>query len=74
MREYEVSIEAINPCGGSKYARREILEIEAESPESYVKANAVFPILDVAKHADGTVTITTGDGHGYITTYTFTEF
>ena len=74
MHEYELSIEAINPCGGSKYARREILEVEAESPESYVKANAIFPILDVTEQTDGTVIITTGDGHGYITKYTFTEF
>ena len=73
MHEYELSIESINPCGGSKYARREILEVEAESPESYVKANAIFPILDITEAADGSVIITTGDGHGYITKYTFTE-
>ena len=73
MHEYEVSIEAINPCGGSKHARREILEIQAESPESYVRANAIFPILDITEAADGSVVITTGDGHGYITRYVFTE-
>ena len=73
MKEYELSIEAINPCGGSKYARREILEVEAESPESYVRANATFPILDMTQAADGSTVITTGDGHGYITKYIFTE-
>lgn len=72
MKEYELCIESMNPCGGSQYARREILEIEAESPESYVKANAPMPILDVAETDEGTV-ITTGDGHGYMTRYLFTE-
>lgn len=72
MKEYELCIEAMNPCGGSQYARREILEIEAESPEAYVKANAPMPILDVADFGGSTV-ITTGDGHGYITRYLFTE-
>ena len=72
MHEYELCIESINPCGGSEYARREILEVEAESPEAYVKANAPLPILDISE-ADGTVIITTGDGHGYITRYMFTE-
>ena len=72
MKEYELCIEAMNPCGGSQYARREILEIEAESPESYVKANAPLPILEVAV-ANGSTVITTGDGAGYITRYLFTE-
>ena len=31
MKEYELCIEAMTPCGGSKHARREILEVEAES-------------------------------------------
>ena len=37
MKEFELCIEAMTPCGGSKHARREILEVEAESPEGYVK-------------------------------------
>ena len=72
MHEYELCIESINPCGGSEYARREILEVEAESPEAYVKANAPLPIIDITE-ADGSTIITTGDGHGYITRYMFTE-
>ena len=72
MKEYELCIEAMNPCGGSQYAQRQILEIEAESPESYVKANAPMPIIDVAEFGDNII-ITTGDGHGYITRYMFTE-
>lgn len=73
MREYELCIEAMTPCGGSKHARREILEVETESPEAYVKANALFPILEITESRDGSVIITTGDGKGYLTRYTFTE-
>ena len=47
MNEYEVIIEEINPCGGETYARKEIIEVEAESPESYVRTNARFPILEI---------------------------
>lgn len=72
MKEYELCIESMNPCGGSQYARREILEVEAESPEAYVRANAPLPIVDVAE-AGGSTIITTGDGVGYITRYIFTE-
>ena len=36
MNEYEVIIEEITPCGGETYARKEIIEVEAESPEAYV--------------------------------------
>ena len=63
MQEYELCIEAMTPCGGSKHARREILEVETDSPEAYVQENAMFPILDVAACED-MIIITTGDGHG----------
>ena len=33
MRDYEVLIETINPCGGEAHAKQEFLEIQAESPE-----------------------------------------
>lgn len=72
MKEYELCIEVMTPCGGSKHAQRQILEVEAESPESYVKATAPLPIIDVADFGGSTI-ITTGDGHGYITRYLFTE-
>ena len=72
MKEYELCIEAMTPCGGSKYARREILEVETDDPVAYVKANAQFPILDVADAGD-LIIITTGDGHGYVTRYSFTR-
>ncbi len=71
MEEYELLIEAINPCGGSAHATRTILEIETDDPERYVRENAVFPIIDTGKNSDGDLVITTGDGKGYITKYTF---
>lgn len=71
MEEYELLIEAVNPCGGSAHATRTILEIETDDPEGYVRENAVFPIMDIGKNSDGDLVITTGDGKGYITKYTF---
>ena len=71
MNEYEVIIEEINPCGGETYARKEILEVEAESPESYVRANGKFPILEIITQNDGSVLIVTGNDSGYFTRYTF---
>jgi hypothetical protein len=37
MKEYEILVETINPCGGEAHAKKEILEAECESPESYVQ-------------------------------------
>ena len=54
MKEYELLIETLNPCGGERHAGKEFLEIEAESPEAYVQANAVFPITDSGKNASAT--------------------
>lgn len=73
MNEYEVFIEDVNPCGGSQHAKKEIIEVEAESPESYVKENGRFPIIDITENADGDTVITTGDGNGNFVKYTFSE-
>ncbi len=73
MNEYEVFIEDINACGGEQYAKKELIEIEADSPEAYVKENGRFPILDISENADGDTVITTGDGNGNFVRYTFTE-
>lgn len=73
MNEYEVLIETVNPCGGEAHANKEFLEIEAESPEAYVAQNARYPVLDAGKNSAGDTVITTGDGHGSIVRYTFTE-
>ena len=73
MKEYEIFIETINPCGGTKHAQNEFVEAEAESPEAYVKENGRFPILETVENPSGDITITTGDSKGYIIRYTFTE-
>lgn len=71
MNEYEVLVEDINPCGGAQYAKKEIIEVEADSPEAWVKENGRFPIMDMARNAGGDTVITTGDGKGNIIRYTF---
>lgn len=73
MHLYEVFLEDMNPCGGSQYAKKEFIEVQAESPEAYVQANGRFPIMEITKNADGDTVITTGDGKGYIVKYTFSE-
>ena len=73
MREFEILIEDINPCGGSQFAKREIIEAEAESPEPYVAANGRFPVIDQRVNPSADIVITTGDGHGNLVKYTFTE-
>ena len=71
MNEYEVIIEEINPCGGEKYANKQIIEIEAESPNAYVAENGRFPVIDKTEMSNGDVIIVTGDGSGNIVRYTF---
>lgn len=73
MNEYEVFVETIDPCGGEKHAKKELIEVEAESPEAYVQAQGRFPILDVARNQRGDTVITTGDGRGSLVRYTFSE-
>ena len=71
MNEYEVFVEDINSCGGEKYAKKEVLEIEAESPEAYVRAKGRLPIMDITEKANGDTVIITGDGKGNMVRYTF---
>lgn len=73
MNEYEVFIEDINPCGGTQYGKKDLIEIIVESPEAYVKANGRFPIMEMTTNSSGDTVITTGDGKGNIVRYTFTE-
>ena len=74
MKEYEVTTEYINPCGGSEYAIREIFEIETDDPAEYVRQEGRFPIMEVTTDKNGDLLIITGDGNGYFLRYTFTEF
>ena len=73
MKEYEILIETINPCGGEAHAKREIIEAKAESPEAYVKAKTRYPVIDHVQEPDGDTRIVTGDGAGSMVRYPFTE-
>ena len=73
MKEYEILIETVNPCGGERHAKKEIVEAGCESPEAYVKGNAPYPVMDTTKSAAGDMLIITGDGKGSMVRYTFTE-
>ena len=73
MKDYEVYVEESTPCGGSKYAKRQFLEVEADSPEAYVRENGKWPILDISRNCDGDLVITTGDCAGNLIKYTFSE-
>ena len=72
MKEYEVVVEDINPCGGARYGKKEFLEVEAETPEAYVRENAKWPVIDISR-VNGDTVITTGDGSGNLIRYTFSE-
>lgn len=73
MNEYEVFLEDITSCGGPKYAKKTIIEVEAESPEAYVKENGRYPIINVSEDEAGDTVILTGDGNGNFLKYTFSE-
>lgn len=73
MHEYEIFVEEINPCGGEKHSKKTLIEAETDSPEAYVKENGRFPILESILNENGDVVIVTGDNHGSIVRYTFTE-
>lgn len=73
MNEYEVFVEEINPCGGEQHRKKSVLEVEAESPEAYVKENGRFPVLESMCNESGDVVIVTGDNKGSFVRYTFTE-
>ncbi len=73
MNFYEVFVEDINPCGGSQYAKKDLIEVEAESPEAYVREHGRFPIIDITEAVNGDTVINTGDGAGNFVKYTFSE-
>jgi len=73
MNEYEVFMEDINSCGGEQYAKKGLIEVEAESPEAYVRENGRYPIIDISTNAKGDTVIITGDGNVNFLRYTFTE-
>lgn len=69
---YEVTIEDITPCGGEKYANRQILEVEAESPMAYVQANKRFPNVNLIHQTAEETVLEANNPVGYKTRYTFT--
>ena len=71
MNEYEVFVEDITACGGEKYAKKELLEVEADSPEAYVRKHGRHPIIDISTNEKGDTVILTGDGIGNLVRYTF---
>ena len=73
MKEYEIVIENMTPCGGATHAIRDFVEAELESPEAYAATHSQYPIIDQTVNDDGDTVITTGNEAGYITKYTFTE-
>ena len=73
MKEYEVLVEEITPCGGDKHSKKEFIEIEAVSPEAYVKSCGRFPIVDITEMSNGDTVIETADGAGNKIRYVFTE-
>lgn len=70
--EYEVAVEEMTPCGGSKHAIRSFMEVETDDPVGFVRENGRFPILEVGQNADGDTVVTTGDEKGYRIRYVFT--
>ena len=73
MKSYEVLQESITPCGGSKYSVKEFFEVDAESPEAWVKEHGRWPVLDVTYAGNGDTVITTGDCAGNLLRYFFSE-
>ena len=71
MKEYEVTIESMNPCGGEQFAQREIREIETNDPIAWVKAQTNINELTVETLRDG-LQIIAGQ-NGYIKRFTFVE-
>ena len=72
MREYEVTIESMNPCGGAEYAQREIREIETDDPVAWVRAQTRLETVSVC--GDGDALVVEAEQFGYIKRFTFTEF
>lgn len=73
MKEYEVTTEYINPCGGSEYAIREFMDVQTDDPVEFVRREGRFPITEVTTDKNGDLLVITGDGKGYFIRYTFSE-
>ena len=72
MKEYELLVQTVNPCGGDAHDKKELIEVECESPEAWMKENGAYPIVDTIEKSNGDIVFTTGDGKGTFVKYTFT--
>jgi hypothetical protein len=72
MREFEVTIESMTPCGGEKHARREIQEIETNDPMEWVREQTKAENITLVSDYKGYVIV--AEQHGYVKRFTFTEF
>ena len=73
MKDYEVMVEDINPCGGPDRPRKEFIDVSCDDPVEWVKANGRYPISEANETSDGDLVITTGDLFGLAMRYTFSE-
>ena len=71
MKEYEVTIESMNPCGGEQFAQREIREIETDDPIAWVKAETNMYEVTTDTLRDGLLVV--AGQNGYIKRFTFVE-
>ena len=71
MKEYEVTIESMNPCGGEQFAQREIREIETDDPIAWVKAETNMNEVTTDTLRDGLLVV--AGQNVYIKRFTFVE-
>ena len=74
MKNFEVMLEDINPCGGPDRPRKEFLDVSCDDPRVWVEQNARYPITECNLNADGDLVITPGDVMGLAVRYTFSEY
>ena len=73
MAEHELFIEKIRPCGEAKDSQKQVVEIDIECPDEYVRENSSFPVIEKTVADNGDVQFITGDHMGNMVKYTFTE-
>ncbi|MBQ0134007.1 MAG: hypothetical protein KBS46_02565 [Clostridiales bacterium] len=73
MKDYEVMVEDINPCGGADRPRTEFIDVRCDDPVEWVRAHCRFPVREANENSDGDLVITAGDSFGLAARYTFSE-
>ncbi len=72
MKEYEILVETVNPCGGEHRAKKKIIEAECESG-GLCQGKRPYPVIDSAKTTMGDTLSIAGDGKDSMICYTFAE-